>query len=606
MGEWALQPSIDWRGVRRILQTFKDVLSYLPRGTRSYLWFYVIVTSALALLDVAALMLLATSLSAMLSQSPVNLPVIGAIPPGGYIWILIVVCGLIILKSVLAIAFQWMATRRMAGFELEIGDQLFSAYIRAPWTERLKRNTAQLVRLADVGIANVTAGFLLPIMSLPSLLVTSIAVAAVIVAVEPVTAIVTIVYLGFIAFLLYFVLSKRTLVAGRVNRDYSFRVASLMTDMVAALKEITLRNKSAEVAEVVHANRVHTSRARANLSFLGVVPRFVLDSALIGGFLLVGGVAYLTGGMESAISAVALFGVAGFRLVPSLTGFQALVNQMSANIPQVEAVMSDIDMARGYIEHAETIGHEPIYGSPRSLQLRDVSFFYPGSDTPSLRNVSVDVPIGATIGIVGASGAGKSTLVDVLLGLLVPTGGSIRLDDQDLSDVLAAWRDRVGYVPQDVALFDGTVAQNVSLSWGSEVDEGRVRTALERAQLLDVIDARVGGIHGTVGDRGMKLSGGQRQRLGIARALYSEPLVLVMDEATSSLDTKTEADVSAAIRDLRGEVSTILVAHRLSTIRDCDEVWFMRNGRIDAKGKFDEVIAAEEEFEKQARLAGLL
>jgi ATP-binding cassette subfamily C protein len=551
-------------------------------------------------------MLLATSLSAMLSQSPVNLPVIGAIPPGGYIWILIVVCGLIILKSVLAIAFQWMATRRMAGFELEIGDQLFSAYIRAPWTERLKRNTAQLVRLADVGIANVTAGFLLPIMSLPSLLVTSIAVAAVIVAVEPVTAIVTIVYLGFIAFLLYFVLSKRTLVAGRVNRDYSFRVASLMTDMVAALKEITLRNKSAEVAEVVHANRVHTSRARANLSFLGVVPRFVLDSALIGGFLLVGGVAYLTGGMESAISAVALFGVAGFRLVPSLTGFQALVNQMSANIPQVEAVMSDIDMARGYIEHAETIGHEPIYGSPRSLQLRDVSFFYPGSDTPSLRNVSVDVPIGATIGIVGASGAGKSTLVDVLLGLLVPTGGSIRLDDQDLSDVLAAWRDRVGYVPQDVALFDGTVAQNVSLSWGSEVDEGRVRTALERAQLLDVIDARVGGIHGTVGDRGMKLSGGQRQRLGIARALYSEPLVLVMDEATSSLDTKTEADVSAAIRDLRGEVSTILVAHRLSTIRDCDEVWFMRNGRIDAKGKFDEVIAAEEEFEKQARLAGLL
>ncbi|KRF33717.1 ABC transporter ATP-binding protein [Yonghaparkia sp. Soil809] len=588
-----------------IWRTLTSIVPYLPTRAVNFLVVYVIVTSALALIDISALALLALSLGAMVAGRPVELPLVGSVGVDGYVWILVVVSGLIIAKSSLALLLQWVATRRFARFELEIGDRLFNAYIRAPWTERLKRNTSQLVRMADVGIANVTAGFLLPVSTLPSLLTTFAAVLVVLVVAQPVTALVTVLYLGAIAALLYLVVSRRAIQAGRVNRDYSFKVARLMTDMVSALKEITLADKAGEVARVVHENRIHTTRARANISFLGTVPKFVLDAALVGGFLLVGGVAYIGGGLTEAFAAVALFGVAGFRLVPSLTGFQSIVTSTHANVPQVRAVIIDITLAESYIEHAETIGHDPIVGEPEALELADVSFTYPGADAPALQGVSLRLPMGSSLGLVGSSGAGKSTLVDLILGLLVPSSGTALVGDQRLEDVLAAWRSRVGYVPQDVALFDGTVAENVALVWEGEIDEERVEQALRRAQLWDVIASRPGGIHGRVGDRGMSLSGGQRQRLGIARALFDDPLVLVLDEATSALDTKTESDVAAAIRELRGEVTVVAVAHRLSTIRDSDQVCFMADGRIVARGTFDELVASVPEFAVQAALSGL-
>lgn len=591
--------------MKLLWQTLQRLLPLLPDRARSFLWLYVVLSSALALLDIAAIGLLAVSLASMVQSDPVTLPVIGTISEAGYVWILVAVSALIILKSVLNVVLQWKATRRFATFELEIGDRLFAAYIRAPWTERLQRNTSQLVRMADVGIAAIIAGFLLPVVTLPTLFTTAVAVVVVIVVAQPITALVTIVYLGAIAGLLYFWVSRKSVEAGRVNRDYSFKVASLMTDMVSALKEITLRNKSGDVAAVVHANRIHTTRARANLSFLGSVPKFVLESALIGGFLLVGGVAYASGGMAEAFAAVALFGVAGFRLVPSLTGFQSIITQTHSNIPQVRAVMGDIDQAAGYLERAEKIGHDPLASEPRVLELRDVAFTYPTSTVPAVTGIDLVIPMGSTVGLVGSSGAGKSTLVDILLGLLVPSSGDILIDGVPLEGVLADWRSRVGYVPQDVALFDGTVAENVALSWTNDFDRDKVTQALKRAQLWDVISARPGGLDGRVGERGMSLSGGQRQRLGIARALYSDPLILVMDEATSALDTKTESDVSLAIRELRGEVTIVSVAHRLSTIRDNDQVLFMRDGTIAARGSFDELIREVPDFAIQASLAGL-
>ncbi|MFF2493085.1 ABC transporter ATP-binding protein [Agromyces sp. NPDC058064] len=591
--------------MKRILRTFRQVIPHLPENAQRYIVRYIVLSSSLAILDVAALMLLAASLVAMLGGTAIQLPLIGSVGQDGYVWILLVISGLIIVKSTAAVLMQWMATRRMATFELEIGDRLFEAYIRAPWVERLQRNTTHLVRLADVGIANVTSGFLLPFMSLPTLLTTAALVVLVIVVVQPLTALVTVAYLGGIAVLLYVVLANRTVQAGRVNRDYSFRVASLMTDMVSALKEITLRGKSAEVARVVHEDRRHAAKARANINFLSAIPRFVLDAAIVGGFLLVGGISYLIAGPTQAIAAVALFGVAGFRLVPSLTGFQSLMSMMTANIPHADAVLRDIDASRRYQEAAEKIGLDPIEGEPADLVLDEVRFSYPGAEHPSLDGVTGVLPLGSRLGIVGSSGAGKSTLIDILLGLISPTSGRVLLGEQNLTDVMASWRERVAYVPQDVALFDATIAQNVALTWREDYDEERVRSALSRAQLLDVIEARPDGIRGRVGDRGLQLSGGQRQRLGIARALYSDPLVLVLDEATSSLDTRTEAAVTRAIQELRGEVTVISVAHRLSTIRDYDQIWFMRDGKIEARGTFAEVISAEPEFAQQARLAGL-
>lgn len=593
--------------MKLVSKTYRELIVWLPADARSYLTKYVVVSCMLAVLDIAAIMLLALSLAPMIAGSDLRLPVIGVIGEDSYVWIIGAVALLILVKSALALGQQWFATRRFANFELEIGRQLFDSYIKAPWTHRLARNTAQIVRIADVGIANAVSGFLLPIVQLPSLIVSFTLIVVVIIVAQPFTALITIVYLGAIMALLYWVVASRSVQAGRVSRDYSFRVAELMTEMMQALKEITLRNKAGEVAEVVHYNRSFSTRARANMNFLGSLPAFVLNSALVGGFVLVGGLGYLIGGMQEALASVALFAVAGFRLVPSLTGFQSIVTSTTANVPHVQAVIFDIKSSELYVSLAEKLGNDPIEGTPRVLELSGVSFGYPGhEDTPAVFDIDLRIPLGTSIALVGSSGAGKSTLVDVLLGLLVPQQGTIRLDDRDLKDVLAAWRSRVGYVPQDVSLFDGTIAQNVALAWDDhEIDFDKVRSSLERAQLWDVIENRDGQMRGRIGERGMSLSGGQRQRLGIARALYSDPLVLVLDEATSALDTKTESQVTAAIRSLKGEVTIVSVAHRLSTIRDSDVVCFMQDGTIADRGTFDELVERVPNFAEQAQLAGL-
>lgn len=589
-----------------IIGILRELVPLLPSNARRFIGWYVAATSLIALVDVVAIALLAVSLGSMVTGAEIPLPLIGTITPDTYVWLVVGISLVIVAKAVVSLLLQWYATRRFATFELEIGDRLFNAYIKASWTDRLGKNTAQLVRLADVGIGNTIGGFLLPVLLLPTLLVTSVAVIIVIIIAEPLTALVTITYLGSLALVQARVLSKRAVQAGRVNRDYSFRVASLMTDMVSALKEITLRDKAGEVAEVVHANRIHSTRARANIHFISAVPRFVLDAGLVGGFLLVGGVAYLTGGPAAALSSVALFGVAGFRLVPSLTSLQSILTTTQANSPHVRAVLIDIEQSREHLARAEVIGKQPIVGEPRVLSFEAAGFTYPSSGRAAVRNLSLEIPLGTSVGIVGSSGSGKTTMVDMLLGLLSPNEGRLMLDDANLDDVMAAWRTRVGYVPQDVALFDGTIAQNVALSWSTKLDADSVERALRRAQLWDVVQQREGGMNARVGDRGMALSGGQRQRLGIARALYNDPLVLVLDEATSALDTKTEDDVVKAIRSLQGEMTVISVAHRLATIRDNDLICFLADGELVAQGSFTEVRRAVPEFDTQAKLAGLI
>ena len=591
-------------------QVMRDLLAVLPRGSSRFILVFAGATSALAILDVAALGLLALTLSPMLTQQPLHLPVIGDIPPEKLPYLLIGVGALIIAKSVLAIGLQWLATRRFAIFEQELSARLLDSFFRSPWTERLGRNSNDVIRSTDVGVASTVTGVLIPAAMLSGEIFTFVAVLAVLIVAEPLIAAVAIVYFGLIGAVLYLWVLRKAVAAGRRNRDHSTRSVRLLSEMVHSLKEITLRGKGPEVAAVVWDERLIASRARANMSFLGVIPRYVLEAGLIGGLALGAVVGYLQSGQQftGALSAVALFAVAGFRIVPSLTRFQSIMAQTGASMPYAHQVLDEIRKGADRIPDSDDLtSTEPVPADATSVHLQDVSFAYPGSDTDAVHEVTLDLPFGHSLALVGASGSGKSTLVDLLLGLFEPTRGQLFVGDVPMPRVLADWRSRVGYVPQEVSLFDSTVAQNVALTWDPDsVDEEKVRRALARAQLLDVIDARPGGIHARVGERGLALSGGQRQRLGIARALYTDPLVLVMDEATSALDTSTEAAVTTAIAELTGEVTIVVVAHRLATIRHSDIVCFMRDGELVAHGSFDEVVAAEPDFAQQAALAGLV
>ena len=594
--------------MRTAWDQFKRVMRYLPEGAQPYIVRYIVISCLLTIFDVAALMLLALSLSAMMQTADVTIPVVGVtVGPSGYVWLLAIVSGLLLLKSSLSQLQQWMATRRFTQFELVLGLRLFDAYIGAPWVVRLGRTSSRLVRMADVGVSAVVSGLILPMIQVPAMLLSSVLILVSVALVQPLTAVIAIGYLGLIAYLMSKVLTKRAVEAGKVNRDYSYKVASLMTDMVGALKEITLRNKFDEVAGEVRRNRQHASRARANLQFLGSVPKFVMDTALIGGFLLVGLASYfISGTMAAAMEAVVLFAVVGMRLIPTLTGLQGTVNTLGGNRAQVRSVIYDMEEAEEYKRAKEHLGQEELLQTPERLTLSGVTFTYPTGEQPAVSGVSLSITMGERVGLVGESGSGKSTLVDIILGLLEPQEGSIKVDSQDLVDVLAAWRNRVGYVPQEVSLFDGSVAENVALTWRGEIDRDKVIDCLKKAQLWDAIQKRPGGLDASVGERGMGFSGGQRQRLGIARALYSDPYILIMDEATSALDTKTEAEVAKAISRLHGDVTVISVAHRLSTVKDADQLFFMEDGLVLASGTFDEVVERVPTFRQQAALAGLV
>ena len=594
-------------GLKALVGILRELMPLLPRSGRRFLKLYAVLLGLLALLDAFSLGLLAVVISPLVSGHPLTLPGIGTVSTTGLIWLLVIICAVVVLKGILASVLQFYATRRFASYELEIGDRLLAGYLAAPWVERLKRNSADVVRIADWGIANTIAGVLLPAATLVGEAMTFIVVLAVLVIAQPAIAITALVYLGLVGVVLYFWVSRNSQIAGRVNRDYSFTVSRLLTEMMGALKEITLRNKAGEVAAVVHANRIRTSRARANIQFFGIVPRYVLETALIGGFVLVGVVGYLTtGGIVGAVTAVSVFSLAGFRMVPSITRFQAIVSVTAANIPHARNVVDDIhSMEKLQLTSQEGLDSGTLAEHPSNLELRNVGFRYAPEAAPALRDVNLTIPFGSTVAFVGSSGAGKSTLVDLILGLVDPTEGTISIDGTPLRHIASAWHSRVGYVPQDVSLFDATVGQNVALTWTNDVDEERARRALQQAQLWDIIDGREGGLSGSIGERGLSLSGGQRQRLGIARALYVDPYVLVMDEATSALDTATEAAVAQAIRDLHGKVTVILVAHRLSTIRHADQIFFMSGGEVAASGTFDELIRSVPEFAEQAALAGM-
>lgn len=595
--------------MKHLRRTLRELLPLLPANARRFLLLFAVLSAVLALLDAGALGVFALVLNAIM-QAPkgteaMSLPLLGTVSQSVGLIVLVSAAGLMILKSLLSIWLQWVSTRKFADYELEIGTVLFQSYIRAPWTSRQKRSTAELVRMIDVGIANTISGVLFPAVSIPSQVLTFASVLLILVASSWQTALITVIYLGLIAAFLYLYLSKKAYVAGRVNRDSAMRMSTLVAEMLAALKEITLRDKANEVADVVFISRERAARSRSNIRFMGAVPKFVIDMALIGGFLIIGSVGYLSGGLEAAMSAVAIFALAGFKMVPALTQIQSQLTLVQSTLPYTELVMKDIRDAAEFRANAEQLGKRPLQNEPKILELKGVEFTYPGASGPAVTDINLKLPMGSTVGVVGQSGAGKSTLIDIFLGLLVPSKGTMTLDGIPLEEVLADWRKRVGYVPQEVAIFDGTVAQNVALSWGGEIDDDRVLTALSRAQLLETIEARPGGIHGRVGERGGALSGGQRQRLGIARALYMDPLVLVLDEATSALDTATEAAVAKAISELRGEITVISVAHRLSTVRDNDQVCFMKEGSIVTQGTFDEVVLDNPDFAQQAALAGL-
>jgi ATP-binding cassette subfamily C protein len=327
-------------------------------------------------------------------------------------------------------------------------------------------------------------------------------------------------------------------------------------------------------------------------------PRLLIETVMVIMFvILLSSLVVTSTDSGEALTMLGLFGMAGLRIMPSM-------NRLLQNIGMIKQRSAYIDTLSRDLAAARSDSDLPPAGTiPAPLEFReqiefvDVGFSYDGADRTAVSGLNLTIPRGASIGIVGASGAGKTTLVDLLLGLLPADTGTIRIDGQDIGACRHDWQRTLGYVPQSAALIDDTIARNIAFGLSEEaIDPARLDHAIDLAQLRKVIDDLPDGIETVLGEQGARLSGGQRQRIAIARALYRDPQVLVFDEATSALDNRTEADISQAIGNIAGDKTVIIIAHRLSTVKACDSILFMEDGKLLDQGAFEELVERNAAF----------
>lgn len=394
-------------------------------------------------------------------------------------------------------------------------------------------------------------------------------------------------------------------------------IASLnaIQEAVSAYREVSVSNRRAFYVDRIGKLRWQAAKVAADGTFIQMLPKYIFEAALvIGGFALAG-VLFSTQDSIVAVGTLALFVAAASRVMPSLLRLQGAALALRAAAGTSKSTFS---LAEELGNPLEVLDELPDSASVKAavregyddftagIRVNNVSVTYPGLTTPALTAINLLVSPGQSLALVGNSGAGKSTLADVILGVLEPNEGEVRINEESPQQAAAHWPGAIAYVPQEVLLANDTIRKNVALGLPDDaIDDDLVWEALRRAHLEYFLVDQRQGLDTHIGEGGLRLSGGQRQRLGLARALYTRPKLLVLDEATSSLDAQTESLITDTINELGGSVTTVVIAHRLSTIRDVDMLLYMRDGKAIACGDFHEVRHQVPEFDRQAKLLGL-
>ncbi|MGR3433971.1 MAG: ABC transporter ATP-binding protein [Shimia sp.] len=506
-------------------------------------------------------------------------------------------------------AGTYAQTRFSTGRYHAISARLLGGYLHAPYAFFLNRHAADLSKGVLSEVELLSSSVYLPLLQILAHGLTVVLILTLILVVDAGPVLAAGLVIGG-AYALIFVVAR-----ARLTRLGADRVA-VNQERFTAAGEALSGVKAVKVAdrETAYLARFDTVAARysdivARTILWGKLPKFAVEALVMGGLLLMTAllIAARSGPDGSAdladiVPTLALLAFAGYRLLPSVHGLYEAFSRLRVGAAALERLGPDLD-ALPEIAPSDRGGPAPApLPLAEGLRIEGLGYTYPGASRPSLDDVAFALPAGGSLGIVGTTGAGKTTLVDLLLGLLSPDRGGIRIDGTPLVPaLLPRWRRTIGYVPQDVFLMDASVAANIALGVPEEArDMARVRTCARMANLEALIDEMAQGFETPVGDRGLRLSGGQRQRIGIARALYHDPALLVLDEATSALDTVTEAEVMAAIEALQGTKTMVVVAHRLSTVRRCDRILVLDRGRIAGLDGYDALVATNPIFRRLA------
>jgi ATP-binding cassette, subfamily B, bacterial PglK len=470
-------------------------------------------------------------------------------------------------------------------FQARLAVRVLRAYLYAPYHLHLQRNPSELLRNANSEALEIIASVVMPGMILTMELLTVAAILALLFVAQPAVSIFACALLGGTAFLFMKTLKRRLSHYGERIQYFRGKMVQSVHESLSSVKMTKVLGRENYFLDTFAFNTngyVEASRFR---QIATETPRLILEVTAIAGLLGVAAVLTVAGKSPVTITVtLALLSIALVRTIPSVNRITSALATLRYGDYALEAISKDLRDLE--VEDAATHkSNETPLPLRDSIRFENVTYQYPGAAGPSLKNISLSVERGSSIAIIGPTGSGKTTLVDILLGLLEPTKGRVLIDNRDLSDNIRPWQRSIGYVPQDIYLTDDTIRGNIALGIPAlDIDLAAIRHAVSAAQLDDFIGSLPLGLETPVGERGVRLSGGQRQRIGIARALYHSPTVLIFDEATSSLDSETEELVIEAVDALRGSRTIIVIAHRMSTIQNCDYAFALRDGALVDSG----------------------
>ena len=514
----------------------------------------------------------------------------------------------LILRTILSV----IVTRKIIYFlsrrGTTISSQLTYQFLAKDLPDIQSRSTQGIIFSLTNGVQTITIGILGAGLTFIADGILLIVLFMGLLVVDPVTALATLVIFSFVSVAIYKLTSGRAVTLGRLNSDLSIKSNEMLFEVLNSFREAVVGNRREYYAKEIGKVRHAIGFTNAEIAFMPNISKYATESTVIIGAVIICGLQFLLQDSIQAISTLAIFLAAGTRIAPAVMRMQQGIMVIKSNIGSAGPTLDLMDFLRGsegLNEVVEKLDNEHNGFIPR-VEAEELSWSYADSTVLALSNVNLKIESGDVIAIVGPSGAGKTTLADALLGVLPISHGSIKISGLPPKDSVRRWPGAISYVPQEVMVANGTVRENVALGYSThEVDDEFVWDALETAQLRDFVESLPSGLDSILGDRGMKISGGQRQRLGIARALFTKPKLLFLDEATSSLDGQTEADISSAIQRLKGSVTVIMIAHRLSTVREANRVIYVDQGRVLCTGTFDEVRRSVPDFDKQADLMGL-
>jgi ABC-type multidrug transport system fused ATPase/permease subunit len=509
-----------------------------------------------------------------------------------------------LLSIILSRKILFFISRRGSVVSTDLASKLFSRGL----TELGRRSTQQNLYALTMGVQGVTLG----VIGVAIILVADFSLLLVLLtgllAVDVVVAISALLIFAAVGLLLYRTMHLRTAKLAQENMTYAVEGAETVIELIENFREYFVRNRREILISRFEANRTLLAESLAELSFMPSLSKYIIEASVLFSALVISAIQFSLQDASKAVATLAIFLAAGSRIAPAALRLQQGLIAIKGNLESSSLTLDLITESRDW-ELLPEIDYEfdkNYLGFSPEIQIRNLDFSYPGRDETVLSGVNLDLGPGEFLAVVGKSGAGKSTLVDALLGLVVPSQGSVLISNKDPKSCLMSWPGAIAYVPQETHLLNGSLRSNICLGFKEgEFNDSEILEALRLAQLQDFLNSLNNGLETAVGEYGVGLSGGQRQRLGIARALLTKPKLIILDEATSSLDAQTESEITQAIYNLKGSVTVVIIAHRLSTARNADKVAYLSNGKIETLGSFEEVRKQIPDFDAQAKLMGL-